>query len=307
MKVTVILCTFNRSDRLRKALQSLALSEVSDSIQWGVLVVDNNSQDDTRKVAEEFCTRFPNKFQYWFEPRQGKSFALNAGIRETSGDVLAFLDDDVEVDARWLQNLTAPLICREWAGVGGRILPAKEFTPPHWLDPNENNALAPLALFDQGEEASELHEAPFGANMAFRREMFEKYGHFRTDLGPRPGSEIRNEDTEFGLRLLSAGERFWYEPSAVVYHEMPPNRICERYFLTWWFDKARADVRQSGVPQEAGWRIAGIPAYLFRRLLRWAVEWMFSVPASRRFSCKAKLWSVSGTIRECYRMSRLAS
>ena len=273
---------------------------------WDVLVVDNNSNDRTREVVEGFCRRFSDRFSYVFEPRQGKSYALNTGVELAIGDVIAFTDDDVEIDAHWLQKLTAPLICREWAGVGGRILPAKEFTPPHWLDPNENHALAPLALFDQGGVAGELREAPFGANMAFRREMFQKHGQFRTDLGPQPGSEIRNEDTEFGLRLLSAGERFWYEPSAVVFHEMPAVRISQHYFLAWWFDKARADVRQNGVHQEAGWRIAGIPVYLFRRQLRWALQWMFSVRASRRFSCKIKLWSVCGAIAECYRKSHLA-
>jgi glycosyltransferase involved in cell wall biosynthesis len=307
MKVTVILCTFNRSERLRNALRNLALSDVSELFQWTVLVVDNNSRDDTREVVEEFCTRFPNNFQYRFEPRQGKSFALNTGIREASGDVLAFMDDDVEVDRYWLSRLAGSLRDSSWSGVGGRILPEKGFALPPWLNKDEKDALAPLALFDMGDEAREIHEAPFGANMAFRTEMFEKYGHFRTDLGPQPGSEIRNEDTEFGLRLLRAGERLWYEPSAVVYHEMPATRICERYFLAWWFDKARADVRQNGVPQEAKWRIGGVPVYLFRRMLRWGVQWIFSVRASRRFSCKAKLWTVSGTIAECYRKSRLGS
>ncbi len=306
MKVTVILCTFNRSERLRNALRNLALSDVSELFQWTVLVVDNNSRDDTREVVEEFCTRFPNNFQYRFEPRQGKSFALNTGIREASGDVLAFMDDDVEVDRFWITRLAGSLRDSNWSGVGGRILPEQGFALPPWLNKDEKDALAPLALFDMGDEAREIHEAPFGANMAFRSEMFQKHGQFRTDLGPQPGSEIRNEDTEFGLRLLSAGERFWYEPSAVVYHEMPAARICKRYFLTWWFDKARADVRQNGVPQEAKWRIGGVPVYLFRRLLRWGVQWMFSVRTSRRFSCKTKLWTVSGTIAECYRKSHLA-
>jgi GT2 family glycosyltransferase len=275
------------------------------STQWDVLVVDNNSNDHTREVTEGFGRRFPDRFSYVFEPRQGKSYALNTGIGRATGDVMAFTDDDVEVDAHWLHKLTTPLISREWRGVGGRILPEKGFTPPPWLNRDENDALAPLALFDMGDEGKEIHEAPFGANMAFRREMFEKYGQFRTDLGPRPGNEIRNEDTEFGLRLLSAGERFWYEPSAVVYHEIPATRVCERYLLAWWFDKARADVRQNGVVREGKWCIAGVPANLFRRLLRWGVQWMFTVRASRRFSCKVKLWSVSGTIAECYRKSRL--
>ena len=80
--------------------------------------------------------------------------------------------------------------------------------------------------------------------------MFEKYGGFRTDLGPRPGSEIRSEDTEFGWRLLAAGERLRYEPSAVVYHSVSGESASDKqYFLAWWFDKARAE--HSGIRDSA--------------------------------------------------------
>ena len=70
---------------------------------------------------------------------------------------------------------------------------------------------------------------------------------FRTDLGPRPRSEIRNEDTEFGSRLLAGGERLWYELSAVVYHSVPEHRVQKKYLLAWWFDKARVDIREHGI------------------------------------------------------------
>src|SRR4029453_17645691 len=90
--------------------------------------------------------------------------------------------------------------------------------------------LAPLAMFDLGNEPGELKESPFGTNMAFRASVFKTHVGFRTDLGPCPGSEIRSEDTEFGNRLLAAGERLWYQPSAVVYHAVPANRVQKRYF-----------------------------------------------------------------------------
>ncbi len=77
-------------------------------------------------------------------------------------------------------------------------------------------------MFDLRVEPRPLYEAPFGTNMAFQRSVFERYAWFRTDLGPRPGSEIHNEDTEFGNRLLKAGERLHCEPSAIVYHSPSP-------------------------------------------------------------------------------------
>jgi glycosyltransferase involved in cell wall biosynthesis len=304
MKITVILCTYNRSKTLAKALESISASILPSEIAWEVLVVDNNSRDQTREVAERFCSRFPGRFRYLFEPQPGKSHALNAGIREARGNVLAFTDDDVLVEPTWLQNLTTALATGEWAGVGGRVLPEQTFSPPRWIPLTDRYALAPLAVFAPEIEAGPLSEAPFGANMAFQKRLFEKYGDFRTDLGPRPGSEIRSEDTEFGDRLLAAGEPLFYEPSAIVYHSVPQDRVQKKYFLAWWFDKARADIRASGIPTDAKWAVAGIPLYLFPRLGAWTLRWLVALRPAERFSSKLKVWGVAGTILECFRLSR---
>ena len=302
MNISVILCTYNRSRSLEKALDSVAMSTLPESTEWEVLVVDNNSCDQTRAVVEDFCHRYPSRFRYLFEPRPGKSNALNTGIREARGDVLVFTDDDVTVELTWLQNLTANLHNREWAGTGGRTLPEMGFLPPRWLS-LEKWALATLGCFDRGLDLFELTEPPCGNNVAFQKEMFQKHGGFRTDLGPRPGNLIRSEDTEFGLRLLAAGERLKYEPSAVVHHSVPENRIRKDYFLSWWFDKARADIRACGFEPDTKWYLAGIPLVLFRRLAMWMLRWMFAVEPSGRFSNKIKVSIVAGQIVECYNQS----
>ena len=240
MTITVILCTYNRCRILSEALESIINSRLPESVDWEVLVVDNNSSDATRDVVQRLSHGHPGRVRYLFEAQPGKSHALNAGIRETASDVLAFVDDDVVVESTWLERLTAPLRQQDWSGCGGRILPDWKRAPPRWLSLDGRYALAPLAAFDLGGVACELHESPFGTNMAFRRTVFETRGGFRTHSGPRPGSQIRSEDTEFGRRLLAAGERLWYEPSAVVYHPVPDARLQKAYFLAWWFDKGRA-------------------------------------------------------------------
>src|ERR1700733_12275592 len=183
---------------------------VPESIQWEVLVVDNNSGDRTKEVVEEFSRLYPSHFRYLFERKQGKSYALNTGIRESNSDIVAFTDDDVIVEPAWLMNLTSALGGSEWAGVGGRVLPDRNFLPPCWIPQEDRYPFGPLAMFDLGPNAIELSEPPFGNNMAFRRSAFDSHGRFRTDLGPCPGSEIRSEDTEFGIRVLNAGERLRY-------------------------------------------------------------------------------------------------
>jgi glycosyltransferase involved in cell wall biosynthesis len=304
MKITIILCTHNRCESLAIALNSVAASILPESIEWAVLVVDNNSRDRTLEVVQDFDRRYPGRFRYMFEPHPGKSYALNSGIREAEGDVLAFMDDDVTVEPMWLQNLTAALDDEKWSGAGGRILPQWNSKPPRWLPVKERYGLAPLAVFDPDIPAGPLNEAPFGTNMAFRKKVLEKYDGFRIDLGPRPGSEIRNEDTELGRRLLEAGERLRYEPLAVVYHAVPENRIQKQYFLTWWFDKARADIREFGIPCDTKWFLAGVPLYMFRRLAVWTVRWLVALDTTHRFGSKLKVWGRVGEIAECHRLSR---
>jgi glycosyltransferase involved in cell wall biosynthesis len=302
MTLTVIVCTYQRCHSLAKALESVAGSTLPNGVGWEVLVVDNNSSDRTRQVVEDFCCRYPGRFRYLLEPHQGKSHALNAGIREACGDVLVFTDDDVTVEPTWLQNLTAPLQHDEWAGVGGRVLPERNFSPPPWLSLEGRFALGPLALFDFGTQALPLSGPPFGNNMAFRKEIFAKYGGFRKDLGPPPASEFRGEDTEFGQRLLDAGERLRYEPSAVVYHAVPEERVQKKYFLDWWFDKSRAEIRQSGLDADA-LRVAGVPLYLLRRFVMWILRWAVAIGPAARFHCRLKLWQVAAYITESHRIS----
>ena len=301
MNVTVILCTRNRCQTLSNALESLACSELPQAFEWEVLVVDNNSKDCTSEVVRRFIQRFPGRFRYLLEVEEGKSKALNAGIRESHGDILAFTDDDVTVDPGWLQNLTVSLSDDRWAGAGGRTLPGSKFVPPQWL-PNDNcHSLAPLAIFDRGTVAGELNETPFGNNMAYRRAIFEKYGEFRTDLGPRPGGgPQKSEDSEFGNRLIKAGEHLCYEPSAVLYHAVPESRLNQNYFLAWWYDKARADVCVSDLRSKTRWSVVGIPISLFLRLCIWSLRWMISLRPVRRFSCKLNVWRFAGEIQERY-------
>jgi glucosyl-dolichyl phosphate glucuronosyltransferase len=306
MKITVILCTFNRCVSLQKALDSAAAQVLPESVQWEVLVVDNNSSDQTRKIAEDYCRRYSGRFRYIFEPQQGKSHALNRGIREAQGDVVAFMDDDVTAEPTWLHNVTAPLQHSTWVGVGGRIVPPLNFSPPSWLaleGPYDLGGI--LALFDKGREGAELTEAPYGTNMAFRKQIFEKYGLFRPDLGPCPGSEIRGEDTEFGRRVLNGGDRLWYEPSAIVHHAVPENRLGKKYFLRFLYDHGRASIREKELRPPI-WFIPRlyfmIPKIVLSLLLRRILAWLFAFNPQQRFQRKCMVWMNFGQIVEIFHL-----
>ncbi len=302
MKISVILCTYNRCQTLANALRSLASSDVPDTVQWEVLVIDNNSRDQTHEVVEDFCRRYPGRFRYIFEREQGKSYALNTGIREAHGQILAFIDDDATAEPTWLWSLTQALTSGEWAGAGGRILPEPDFLVPPWLPlDGPRNMGGVLALFDRGNDPGELDLAPYGTNMCFRKEMFERYGGFRTDLGPRPGSEIRNEDTEFGRRLISAGEHLRYEPSAIVHHPVQKSRLRKEYFLAWWFDDGRARVRESGIrPPVCGVPrdYLRIPRVILCHLPKIGLQWLLAFDPQKRFIRKCWVWTMFGQVAE---------
>ncbi len=305
MRVTAVLCTYNRCNSLVRAMDSLARSVLPQSVEWEVLVVDNNSSDHTRQVVEEFCRRNADHFRYEFEPQQGKSFALNTGIRKAHGDIIAFVDDDVTVESAWLEALTAPLESGEWGGSGGRILPDRLFSPPPWLAFDGPLGMGAMiaAHFDLGNESCELNEAPYGTNMAFRKEMFTKYGLFRTDLGPRPGTEIRNEDTEFGRRLLAAGERLFYVPSAVVYHEVPERRTTQKYLLKRSFDNGRAEIlERKAKPKIWGIhrRYFRVVNYILRFLPSRILQWLRAREPKERFRFKCMVWHATGELVEMW-------
>jgi glucosyl-dolichyl phosphate glucuronosyltransferase len=264
---------------------------VPSSVAWDVLVVDNNSNDNTREVVQAFCQKSPDRFRYVFEPLQGKSFALNTGIRQSEGDVLAFVDDDVTVEPTWLHNLTRSLDTGEWAGCGGRIVLQWPESLPRWLTTDGPYARHGFPGFDHGSEPRELDGPPFGTNMAFRREMFVKHGGFRTDLGPNPGSQIRSEDTEFGRRLLQAGERFRYEPAAVVYHPVPADKLTKPHISKWWYDNGRSFAREFDIQ----------PFLLSCRLFLWTVRWLFAAEPRMRFYRRLVVWEKYGMLSEFWR------
>lgn len=305
--VTAILCSYNRAKVLPATLEGLAASQMPSSVRWEVLVVDNNSTDQTREVVGGFCQRYPGLFRYVFEPTSGKSYALNTGVKHARGNVLAFIDDDVTVAPAWLHHLTASLHDGEWAGAGGRTLATESFTAPAWFSMRSQGGIL-FGLFDFGDKPRQLVDAPYGANMAFRKEMFNKYGGFRTDLGPGPNPETPrpNEDTEFGRRLMGAGERLRYEPEAVLYHPVLLERLNQPFLLAWWFDFGRARARElTNRPDFWGIRrdYLSMSKALTVLLPLESARWILSSDPRKRFRHKCTVWQIAGRIAETYHLS----
>ena len=167
MDISVIICTYNRSGSLRRTLEHIRKMTVSERVNWELLVVDNNSKDDTPAVVESFKKSTNIRCRYIFEINQGLSFARNAGINNATGEIIVFTDDDVLVDNNWINNIYDAFKTHgDVACIGGKILPAWEKSPPKWL---KGELLNILALCDLGEEKKYLSEVKvWGANLSFR-------------------------------------------------------------------------------------------------------------------------------------------
>jgi hypothetical protein len=224
-------------------------------------------------------------------------------VQESKGQVLAFTDDDVTVDAHWLHELGQAYDRFDCLGIGGRIVPLWMCSKPAWLQESGPYALMKVIVsFDHGDQAFLLNTPPFGANMSFRREAFVRYGLFRTDLG-RIGTRLRGaEDTEFGTRLLRNNERLIYNPAVIIYHPVERERVTQRYFQRWYFQYGRTSARAARAPALRGrlpFRLS-----LLRSLVINIVKWATAGNHRRRFYYRLAVCENLGRIREAWAFPR---
>jgi glycosyltransferase involved in cell wall biosynthesis len=288
LDATVLICTYNRAAFLRETLASLARIDAS-GLAWDIVVVDNNSTDDTRAVVAEIAAIFPVPLRYLFEPRQGKSYALNTGLQQTSATVIAFTDDDVRVSEKWLTAACAPLLeTSEFDYTGGPVHPIWEVERPRWIHETRSDLWGPLAILDYGDRPfcfEDARRVPLGVNMAVRRTLCDRIGGFDPALGRRGASLLGQEQAEFFCRSRAAGARGLYVPSMAVEHHVPKARLTRQYFRRWWFWKgvskrrleAHHTTTELGLDLATVARFAGVPRFMFGSALRDSLTWFYAL------------------------------
>ncbi len=208
MDVSIVISTYNRCGLLEGALRAL-LSQTPADVAYEILVVDNNSTDQTRSLVQALAMQNPEKLKYLFEPKQGLSYGRNTGIAAAKAAIIGFTDDDVRVAADWVGRIKSGFEANpDIDFLGGKVAPQWPVEPPPWLT-REN--WSPLALLDYGDHSfyvdSEKQLCLIGANFAFRRRAFEKVGLFKTDLQRVKDGIGSLEDHEMLLRLWRVGSK----------------------------------------------------------------------------------------------------
>jgi len=277
---TVIVCTYNRCDNLPRCLGALAAQKGLETVEWEVLIVDNNSTDRTPQTVERLARELPIKLRYAREAQQGLNHARNCGVVNSHGTYFTFVDDDIQVSPEWLSALQRAFAATDADAVGGRIHLDPSIELPPWVVPGSETA-GFLGYQDFGNEPFRMDgtsKYPFGGNMSFHRRVVDRIGLFDPKLGRKGEGRKRGElfkgaETDYFHRLAAAGEaRIYYEPRAIVYHRVQPHQLEQRYFLTIHFNagfqRALYDRR------EFRSRAFGVPLFLYPQLSRAVAKYL---------------------------------
>ena len=282
--ISVVISTHNRGALLEGALRDLLAQRGAPAYE--VVVVDNNSTDDTRALVTRLMAESAGRLRYVFEPRQGVAYGRNAGVAAARAPIIAFTDDDVRARPDWLAVIHRAFVEHPWAAfVGGRVLPRWPGPVPRWLTPD---LWSPLALVDYGDAPVRVDlDRPIcvvTANAAFRRTAFERAGGFDPRFQHVPGAVSACEDHELELRILRDGGAGLYHPDMVIEADVQPERLQKRYYRRWYLDHGRAiarllgpgemfDSRMFPTPRPPGTRtVLGASPWVYRHLATDAVR-----------------------------------
>lgn len=301
MDASIIVCTYNRAESLGNTLRALEAQQTMAGREWEVIVVDNNSKDDTRQVIAEFQREWP-LLRYEFQGEQGLSYARNHGIDAAHGNVLLFTDDDVLPEPDWMEVTLAGLEKYRADACGGYIAPIWEAPPPDWLTERFYGFLAVRVDRSDDYDITSPSQAPFGANMAFRREVFEKVGGFDTSRGRKGNVLASGEDGELFERILSAGFRAVFLGQSRVHHKVESFRLTKRYFRRWRFQTSQNIAQSKDMTGER--RLLNIPLYVFPQFLRAVARMLWghvSQPRDEAFNREMVVCHFLGLMQGLYR------
>ena len=219
---TIVLCTYNRAALLGEALASIRDIDYPPA-EFELLVIDNNSTDDTKGIAEKFSASAPFSVRYILEKKRGLSAARNTAIKNARGEYLFLTDDDQLVDRNVLKEHKKMIDKYGARVIQGNIDVTFPDGRPAWLGDDLARWLGRIPYDKEGTTPVELH----GGNLVFKKEIFDMIGGFREDLGK--GLTGYSADTDLSRKLAAAGEKIIFAPKALIYHIIPPEHATPRY------------------------------------------------------------------------------
>ena len=300
LSLDVVIPTYNRRTLLEKTLLSLKSAIKPPGLEVQIIVVDNNSTDDTRDFMADCERTLGISARYVFERRQGRSSALNAGIAAGNGELVGMIDDDEEVGESWYQSAASAFRETGVDFIGGPYLPNWEIPPPEWLP---SSYLGVIGWIDGGPEVAEYGDSfpgiLMGGNAVLKRSLLEKVGPYNASLSRTGTRLLAGEDEDMYSRLLKAGARGLYLPDLIIYHHIPAARLTKSYFRRWcfWRGVSRGLLDRESRSQAA--YLAGVPQWLYGQAVRGMVNKtkaaiLAKSNAPAAFSGELAVWDLAG-------------
>jgi len=242
MIISVIIPTYNNCKLLKKALISLR-NQTFIHNNFEIIVVDNASTDDTAAIVKQFQVENNDLLvKYFYEPIPGLLSGRHRGIKESCGELLCFIDEDIQADKDWLVAIYETFKTTDVQLVTGKNLPNYESKPPEWLNSMWNKNVfgincGELSLIDFGDEEIDIPARfVWGLNYSIRRCAVLQLGGFNPDAVP-PNYQKYQGDGESGLSFKAEqkGYKARYNPKVLVHHFVPKKRMTVEYFRKRYF------------------------------------------------------------------------
>lgn len=238
LEASIIVPTYNQAARLDACLRSL-MHVNYDPNKFEILIVDNGSSDNTWNVVDEAMRfAFGHSIHYIYEPEPGLLSGRHRGAMEARANILAFVDDDVEVHVDWLSSMVQTFADNEVHLVGGRNLPNFEEDPPSWCNyfwtrySDGRSRCGYWSLLDWGDDIRVIGpNLVWGLNFAIRRRTLFDAGGFHPDTVPKHLQRYQGDgETGLTLNIKRLGLKTMYQPRMLVKHAIPKERMTVEYF-----------------------------------------------------------------------------
>lgn len=233
---TVVIPTYNGENRFPELLERLQSQLTPENLVWEIIVVDNNSTDNTAKVVQAYQKnwQYPYPLRYCLETKQGAAYARQRGVEEAQGKFIGFLDDDNYPTPTWVAAAYAFGEQHPLAGAyGSQVHGEFEVTPPE----NFQKIACFLAINERGTEPHEykpqMKILPPGAGLVVRKQAWETTVP-KTLVLNHKGREagLASEDLEAILHIQLGGWEIWYNPEMCIYHQIPAWRLQKEYLIS---------------------------------------------------------------------------
>jgi glycosyltransferase involved in cell wall biosynthesis len=236
-RFSVIICTFRRAAFIGKAIESLFKQRYPKD-KFEIIVINNDSPDDTESIVKEFADRSPVPFKYLIEKRNGLSYARNLGIAHANYEYVAHLDDDATACPNWLASFNEVINDHHALVVGGRVEKVFEpgFVPPEWFNFQYLQGFFGLNYREWGkkEKSFRIRYPRYigGGNSVYAKWLYEHFGGYDPRLGRDGKTLLAAEETYLNLQLDSHDVPIYYSDDAVIYHFIESDRVTKKHIRT---------------------------------------------------------------------------